>query len=203
MLRLSGCCAPRYVGRQRLPALIRNRFLRICVGEFPRDELSIIIQNMRVEMPAGTTPRRDGIVDETTANFLAEVYVQAPKIGINMTMREIVKIVRRYRLLSRATAGQDDLPWEAAVWTLLVARLDASPASEAHLAGLIANASGLPVDDDSLVAKLSVARGGARVENVYNAGRTVDGVRFVLGDVEVFEPGANLLRSPLFQHGRT
>ena len=168
-------------GRKLLPITVRNRFLTVDIEDFPQDELmEILSKRFRVERYAGL----DGQLD---VEGLATLYHLSPAEGFQLTMRDIIKIVRRYKLLK--DEGQK-VTWVSVAMSLL----DPQAITEEETAKLLRlvessfGASGV-IEEEALAKK--------------NIKEERDGVSFFRGHLHVHFPGFKLDNSPLWRDSRS
>lgn len=186
VLPLLSCSGPnKYIGRQRLPATLRNRFLEVQVGNFPQDELTTIIKYRHVSLLPGVRHTESASqASDTEATQLATLYFKLQHTQSSFSMREIVKIIRRRQALGVSIAQ--------AAWSLLGSRVDKSSAHTTKLQTAFSEVwPGQNVWADS---RPSVAAVPANQQKPA-------GVKFSDGAVSVMIPGASLSNCPLFGIG--
>ena len=168
-------------GRKLLPITIRNRFLLVEVEDFPQDEFSEIIYK-RFQ-----SNESDDLVKEEDADALAEFYFLAGE-SLHLTMRDIIKIVRRYKLLENE--GQQSVTWAEVTMSLLGPQM----ATEDDMAKL------LQFIESSFGAVGSLKAAACEAKSIKQEG---DGVRFSQGHLCVHFPGLQLDNSPLWRKSVT
>ncbi|GMH42205.1 hypothetical protein BSKO_10124 [Bryopsis sp. KO-2023] len=84
----------RTAGRNLLPINIRNRFLEVQIGDFPVGELREVIEKRFNGLPEG-----DAMTPEV-ATQLEDFYFALKERKVGFTMREIIKIVRRFTMFA-------------------------------------------------------------------------------------------------------
>ncbi|GMH42187.1 hypothetical protein BSKO_10106 [Bryopsis sp. KO-2023] len=82
----------RTAGRNLLPINIRNRFLEVQIGDFPVGELREVIEKRFNGLPEG-----DAMTPEV-ATQLEGFYFALKERKVGFTMREIIKVVRRFTM---------------------------------------------------------------------------------------------------------
>ena len=164
-------------GRKQLPITVRNRFLAVDVEDFPRDELRQIVSD---KFRGG---RYEGIAEEMDSRALADLYF-ASADGLRLTMRDIVKIVRRYKMLK--DEGRQKVTWAATAMSLLGPR--ATTTEEAsRLMKLIESSFG----SGGVAEAEACARKYVKQER--------QGVSFFQGQLHVHFHGFKLATSPLWR----
>jgi MoxR-like ATPase len=157
----------KYASRHQLPTSLRNRFLEVQVNDFPQAELPEIIQR-RWDSGKSTIPSAK----------LAELYYALASTPNRITMREIIKWVRRQSLFQHST-------WQCVGTSLLCGRyLPESDSAHALLAQFDRVWGSVPRSSDVLVEQ--------KGPNVF----------FKEGMMNITLPGVSLARSPLWSHGR-
>ena len=162
--------------RKQLPITVRNRFLAVDVEDFPRDEMPEIVRD---KFRGG---RYEGTGD-MDSQALAKLYFTSAD-GLHLTMRDIVKIVRRYKLLR--DEGQQNVTWAAATMSLLGPRATTREET-VRLMHLI----------ESSFGSGGVAEAEACASKYIKQER--QGVSFFQGHLRIHFPGFKLDNSPLWR----
>ena len=164
-------------GRKQLPITVRNRFLAVDVEDFPRDELPEIISD---KFKGG---RYEGIAEGMDSDALAELYF-ASADGLRLTMRDIIKIVRRYKLLR--DEKKQGVSWAAAAMSLLGPRATTRE-EKARLVHLIASSFGSGAITEAKACAIKYIK------------QERQGVSFFQEHLRVHFPGFKLDNSPLWR----
>lgn len=155
----------------------RLQHCQVQIGPFPEDELPQIIENRPVALLPGVAKLGDARI-AAHAKALGRVYFALRGTASSITMREVVKWVRRVQAL--------DIPMALAGWSLLSSRLSPDSADYKRLHSVITTA---------WPGAGSLHLGEPSVKQVGGA------VRFKEGGIFVNVLGAKLDRSPLFRNG--
>ncbi|CAF1634116.1 unnamed protein product [Rotaria magnacalcarata] len=177
-----------FKGRNRLPPILRSRFMEVQIDDFTQDELVNILKK-RVEEPLIGVPRLiiriEPNMRSIIATTMASMYIGLRNNpNLRITMRELIKIERRSSMFSN-----DPKKWIYAAASLLLPKLSISSTQFQSLTQLLADECKL--DLDSLRTKSPMPR----IEQQSN------GVNFILGEVQIFVLEAKLEQSDLFTDG--
>ena len=167
-------------GRKLLPITVRNRFLEVDVDDFPPEEFAeIIYKRFQKE-------EYQDIVSETDAEHLSSLYFASSGI-FRLTMRDLIKMVRRFKLL-QAENAEGTTSWAAVVMSLLYP-LVSTEDEKLQLLSLISKAFG------------EEAGGTARSCMEMQIQETSHELLFFQGPLRVSFSGYQLKRSRLWKHG--
>ena len=167
-------------GRKLLPITVRNRFLEVEVDNFPQDEFAdIIYKRFQKE-------EYQDIVSKTDAEHLSRLYFAASGV-FRLTMRDLIKMVRRFKLL-QAENTEGKTSWAAVVMSLLNP-LVSTKDEEVQLLSLIRKAFGDKAED---IARSCMEK---------NIQETSHGLLLFQGPLRVSFSGYRLSRSRLWKHG--
>ena len=184
--------ARNYAGRHKLPTSLRSRFMEAQIGEFMAEELAEIILKRNEDSAGGFAVAGDARpLSEDNARKIAKVYGGLRKARFAITMREIIKWIRRSRSFPRAP---NLLP--LAGLSLLATREieDAGPAGAKRREVLRVFSDCFSLDASTTGAQA----GRASVKPVTTP---VPGVEFKLGGLSVVTAGARLDRCSPWKHG--
>ena len=165
-------------GRKLLPITVRNRFLEVDVDNFQQDEFAdIIYKRFQKE-------EYRGIVTKTDAQNLSTLYF-ASSGTFRLTMRDLIKLVRRFKLLQ--AENRNGTSWPAVVMSLL-SPLISTADEQTQLFSLVKEAFGKAAE--------SIARSCMKkcVEETNHA------LLFFQGPLYVSFDGYKLSRSRLWKH---
>ena len=164
-------------GRKLLPITVRNRFLEVTVEDFPENEFSDIIYRRFQEQ------EYLGLVEEKDAKALSKLYF-ASAGAYNLTMRDLIKMVRRFKLFRGASKNK--LSWKAVAMSMLQPMTTAE--QQERLCTLLEEA--FPDDAETSTGDSCMIK---------NIQQTESEVIFRQGPLSVSFPDFNLKNSPLWR----
>ncbi|KAK9820719.1 hypothetical protein WJX74_002690 [Apatococcus lobatus] len=168
----------KYANRQSLPSTLLSRFVQLRAGDFPKGELAQIIVSRSDEALKADIPCE-------VAQQMEQLYFHLQGIdGIDFSMRDIIKWLRRHRQLGRSSV------WWVSGLFLLSSRIQAQSQASLRL-----------IDSFTSINGWSAAA-GFKLDSPVNLQQTVEGVSMAQGSLRILVKDANLSSSSLFDNER-
>ncbi|CAF4810853.1 unnamed protein product, partial [Rotaria sp. Silwood1] len=174
-----------FKGRNRLPPILRSRFMEVQIEDFSHNELETILKK-RVEEPLIGVPRLISTNELKTnsqmATTMASIYIALQNNpNLRITMREIIKIERRALMFSNNSDN-----WPDAAKSLLLLKFSKSSIHFNSLAKLLAD-------------KCNIELKQMQIDSQPRIEETESGVKFSLGQIQASFSEAKREQSDLFK----